>query len=65
MIPESMGISDSQPLEATECHLSSIPGLCEGQGHILSSLHPASVLKQGQHMVGVGGHCQLSPTNID
>lgn len=52
-----MSISDSQPLEATEYHLSSIPSLCEGQGHIFSSLHPVSVLRQGQHTVGAGGHC--------
>ena len=54
MTPRSIGTRDSRSLEAKGSHLSFISGLYEVQGHVLFSLHPASALRQGQYMAGVG-----------
>lgn len=62
-----MGTSDSKPQATPEAvNLSSTPGLCEGQGHVSSSLHPTSALGPGSAQVGAGDTHFLPPlTDID
>lgn len=64
MTLRSMGTGDSNPQATPEAvNLSFTLGLCEGQGHVGSSLHPTSALSPGQHGGGGGEYTFLAASD--